>query len=76
MSDSVSSAAPATVARAPANAVMPMPNTISSIQHPPPVLMAPEYEFKTFLVQLTVVYDLIKGFEKLRRYRNETLKFG
>jgi len=40
------------------------------------VLRAPEYEFKTFLVQLTVVYDLIKGFEKLRRYRNETLKIG
>jgi len=40
------------------------------------VLTAPEYEFKTFLVHLTVVYDLIKGFEKLRRYRNETQKFG
>jgi len=38
--------------------------------------MAPEYGFKTFLVHLTVVYDLIKGFEKLRRYRNETLKIG
>jgi hypothetical protein len=71
MSDSTSSAAPATVARAPANAVMPMPNTISSIQHPPLIRIAPEYKFKTFLVHLTVVYDLIKGFEKLRQSRNE-----
>jgi len=64
------------VARAPANAVMPMPNIISSIQHPPSVRIAPEYTFKTFLVQLTVVYDLIKGFEKLHRYSNEMWKIG
>jgi len=40
------------------------------------VRIAPEYTFKTFLVHLTVVYDLIKGFEKLRRYRNEMWKIG
>jgi len=40
------------------------------------VHIAPEYTFKTFLVQLTVVYDLIKGFEKVRRYHNETWKMG
>jgi len=40
------------------------------------VRIAPEYTFKTFLVQLTVVYDLIKGFEKLHRYSNEMWKIG